>query len=707
MSVTARAVPPIVSAGEPALLELTVEHSGAGGPALELGRPSRDRRETLLGSRSAGEDRRGAPRPRRPRPGRFRASHRKARASSMPGPTRPPSPILSAWRADAFASCRAGRCVVLPRVEPLPAVVPDGLGSARAPNRTLGCRATRQRELDASPLRPGRRPPAGSLAHHGASRRTHGPRGRRPRRPGQSRDDGAARRRGRRRTPPTSSTGPSRSPPASSRPRPEDPGVGPYAACRLVTTTGLDSGPVRGAGRPPIRARLPGRPQTGAGPGGRQVLGCSSRGSGGRGDTTRCWWSWALSGRPDLIRPCWRTSPLATRGRRRPRRRRRPALSTLRRATGARRSIPTRRLAGIGLGRADTRLRPRAPPADGAAPPGRLARRSLGDRDSEAVPATVTPSALAARAGRSARDGLDGARARGPGRGGILGALFHRPGRAHRRARDPYPGAPRRPGSTSRARRPATDLVGPRRLRRRRSSPLAMVLGSGLFSALPRPGRLARPRHGSPAGLASFLHRHRTGARAAGPRAGARVGGGRGRACLPSCCPRPAKMPAAFGLLPALGLYLFSSALGRGSWSVIGLAPWPARPAGTWSLPPAGTKRPARACARSVGPGRATRRVAGRGARRARAMLVRVCVLAAVAAAVIGPNLPGARSAALVAWHGGRRTSNAGPTGSRLRWRRERQRASRSARSSRSPRRRSTIPPWPCSPCTAPAPPGR
>ena len=126
------------------------------------------------------------------------------------------------------------------------------------------------------------------------------------------------------------------------------------------------------------------------------------------------------------------------------------------------------------------------------------------------------------------------------------GALFHGPGELTAALYDPYPGAPRRPGSKSRARRPATNLVGPRRRGGGGAAP-----GDGarqrFVLRLPRPGCLARRRHGAPAGLANFLRRHRTGARAAGPCAGARVDGGRGRACLRAVVP-PGQTPAAFGL---------------------------------------------------------------------------------------------------------------------------------------------------------------
>ncbi len=109
-------------------------------------------------------------------------------------------------------------------------------------------------------------------------------------------------------------------------------------------------------------------------------------------------------------------------------------------------------------------------------------------------------------------------------------------------------------------------------------------------------------------------------------------------------------IPAVFALTPALGLYLFASALGTDNWRVLGLASM----AGStcWYLVAV-----VRECERaqevliaspdtglSIGD-RATSYGAG-------AVMLRMAVLAALAAAAVGLNLPGARSVGLVAWHG-------------------------------------------------------
>jgi len=128
------------------------------------------------------------------------------------------------------------------------------------------------------------------------------------------------------------------------------------------------------------------------------------------------------------------------------------------------------------------------------------------------------------------------------------------------------------------------------------------------------------------------------------------------------------KVPAVLALAPALGLYLFASALGTGSWRTLGLAAMAG--SACWYLVAVVRERDASQdvliastdTGLSVGD-----RAASYGAG---AVVVRMAALAALAAAVVGPNLPGARSVALVAWHGrgggGRGTASTVVTGSVL-----------------------------------------
>jgi transglutaminase-like putative cysteine protease len=110
------------------------------------------------------------------------------------------------------------------------------------------------------------------------------------------------------------------------------------------------------------------------------------------------------------------------------------------------------------------------------------------------------------------------------------------------------------------------------------------------------------------------------------------------------------RIPAVFALTPAVAIYLFACALGTGGWRVVGLACM----AGfaCWYLVAVVSEREGTrevlVAVLDASP-RARRHSASR---RAGAVVLRMAVLAAVAAALIGPNLPGARSAALVAWHG-------------------------------------------------------
>jgi transglutaminase-like putative cysteine protease len=110
------------------------------------------------------------------------------------------------------------------------------------------------------------------------------------------------------------------------------------------------------------------------------------------------------------------------------------------------------------------------------------------------------------------------------------------------------------------------------------------------------------------------------------------------------------RIPAVFALVPALVLYLVASGLGTDSWRVPGLALMAG--SACWYLVAVARDRDeARGVlVASTGTGlslgeRATSYRAG-------VVTLRMAVLAALAATVVGLNLPGARSAALVTWHG-------------------------------------------------------
>ena len=109
------------------------------------------------------------------------------------------------------------------------------------------------------------------------------------------------------------------------------------------------------------------------------------------------------------------------------------------------------------------------------------------------------------------------------------------------------------------------------------------------------------------------------------------------------------KVPAVFALGPALGLYLFAAALGTGRWRAIGLGAMAG--AACWYLVAVVREREAAQDALVASPETGLTdgpRAVSYGA----AVVLRMAVLAALAAAIIGPNLPGAGSVALVAWHG-------------------------------------------------------
>ena len=116
------------------------------------------------------------------------------------------------------------------------------------------------------------------------------------------------------------------------------------------------------------------------------------------------------------------------------------------------------------------------------------------------------------------------------------------------------------------------------------------------------------------------------------------------------------RIPAVFALAPALGLYLFASALGTDTWRGLGLALM----AGStcWYLV-AAVKERERGQGALVASSDSGLSLGERDTSyHAGALMLRMAVLAALAAAVVGLNLPGARNAALVAWHGTERAGN-------------------------------------------------
>ncbi len=110
------------------------------------------------------------------------------------------------------------------------------------------------------------------------------------------------------------------------------------------------------------------------------------------------------------------------------------------------------------------------------------------------------------------------------------------------------------------------------------------------------------------------------------------------------------RVPAVFALLPALGLYLLASALGTGSWRVLGLAFMGG--SACWYLVAVVRERERAQEVLVASPDTGLSLGDRAASYRVGAVMLRMALLAALAAAVIGPNLPGARSVALVAWHG-------------------------------------------------------
>ncbi|MGA2528032.1 MAG: DUF58 domain-containing protein [Acidimicrobiales bacterium] len=128
VTLSARAVPPVVALGEPALIELTIEDlSAAGSLASAI---------VLLGQESAGSGFRQPERivvPRLCRGGRANATfqlptRRRGLIEAGAYQAAVTDPLGLARRP--IATSRAARCVVLPRIEPLAKVVPRGLGWA-------------------------------------------------------------------------------------------------------------------------------------------------------------------------------------------------------------------------------------------------------------------------------------------------------------------------------------------------------------------------------------------------------------------------------------------------------------------------------------------------------------------------------------------------------------------------------------------------
>ena len=109
------------------------------------------------------------------------------------------------------------------------------------------------------------------------------------------------------------------------------------------------------------------------------------------------------------------------------------------------------------------------------------------------------------------------------------------------------------------------------------------------------------------------------------------------------------RVPAGFALAPALGLYLFASVLGTDRWRVAGLAAMAG--SACWYLVAVVRERERARDVLVAVPEAGLSAGERTMSYRAGALIFRMAALAALSAAVIGPNLPGARSAALVSWH--------------------------------------------------------
>jgi transglutaminase-like putative cysteine protease len=113
------------------------------------------------------------------------------------------------------------------------------------------------------------------------------------------------------------------------------------------------------------------------------------------------------------------------------------------------------------------------------------------------------------------------------------------------------------------------------------------------------------------------------------------------------------KLPAVFALAPAFGIYLLASALGTGHLRVLGLACMAG--SACWYLVATVRENESARGVLFAWPDSARNPGTRKASRRAVAMTLRMALLAAIAAAVIGPNLPGAHSPALVTFSGGTR----------------------------------------------------
>ncbi|MGD0873459.1 MAG: transglutaminase domain-containing protein [Acidimicrobiales bacterium] len=121
------------------------------------------------------------------------------------------------------------------------------------------------------------------------------------------------------------------------------------------------------------------------------------------------------------------------------------------------------------------------------------------------------------------------------------------------------------------------------------------------------------------------------------------------------------RVPAVLALVPALGLYLFASALGTDSWRVPGLAAMAG--SACWYLVAVVGQRERDQGVLVATPDTGLSAGERTTSHRAGAVPLWMAALAAFSAAALGPNLPGARSVALVAWHG---TGGAGNGGAKL-----------------------------------------
>jgi transglutaminase-like putative cysteine protease len=120
------------------------------------------------------------------------------------------------------------------------------------------------------------------------------------------------------------------------------------------------------------------------------------------------------------------------------------------------------------------------------------------------------------------------------------------------------------------------------------------------------------------------------------------------------------KLPPVLALIPAVGLYLFASTFGTSSWRVVGLGAMAA--SCCWYLAASASGREETRDRLIACPDGGVGPLSRAASSRAGAGVLSTVVIAVAAAAIIGPNLPGARSVALVAWRGGGSAGGATPT---------------------------------------------